>query len=115
MTNINRINPIWLKNCRLPKEASGNKAAEKSGKYMPKKEGPKTIPAMISPITEGCPIFLKSQPNSLATNMMTIICTNKIANGCCKLCNMELRNSSQLERLDPRSEEHTSELQSREN
>ena len=53
MTNIKRIKPIWLKNCKFPKDSTGNKAMENSGKYNPNKEGPRTIPAIISPITEG--------------------------------------------------------------
>jgi hypothetical protein len=47
----------------LPKDSTGNKAAEKPGKYIPNNEGPKTI-AIISPITVGCPIFLKTQPKA---------------------------------------------------
>jgi hypothetical protein len=36
ITNIKRINPIWLKNFKLPKDSTGNKAPENSGKYIPK-------------------------------------------------------------------------------
>jgi len=74
MTNIKRISPIWLKNWRFPKDCIGNNANEKSGKYIPNKEGPRKIPAIISPITDGWPIFLKIQPKKRATIMMVIIC-----------------------------------------
>jgi hypothetical protein len=33
-----RINPIWLKNFKLPKDSTGNKAPENSGKYIPNNE-----------------------------------------------------------------------------
>ena len=53
MTNMKRINPIWLKNFKFPKDSTGNNAAENPGKYIPNKDGPSTIPAIISPITDG--------------------------------------------------------------
>ena len=53
MTNIKRIKPIWLRNFKFPSDSTGNNAVENSGKYIPNKEGPRTIPAIISPITEG--------------------------------------------------------------
>ncbi|MCY1461041.1 hypothetical protein D9M71_786570 [compost metagenome] len=70
---MKRIKPIWLKNCKFPKDSFGNKAAENSGKYIPTKDGPKTIPAIISPITDGCPIFLKNHPNKRATKIIVTI------------------------------------------
>ena len=47
------IKPTWLKRLRFPKELAGNKAFENSGKIIPSNDGPKAIPAIISPITVG--------------------------------------------------------------
>ena len=92
---MKRIKPIWLKNCKLPKDSFGNKAAENSGKYIPTNDGPKTIPAIISPITDGCPIFLKTHPNKRATKIIVTICANNIANGCCRFSTIECKKSFQ--------------------
>ena len=40
-------------NCKLGREDFGNRNNEYSGKNIPVKDGPKNIPAMISPITVG--------------------------------------------------------------
>ncbi len=92
-TNINKIKPIWLRNCRFPKDSTGKSAAENSGKYIPKSEGPSTMPAAISPITVGCPILVKIQPKTLTTIMITTICASKTASGCSKLCVSPSKNS----------------------
>ncbi len=47
------INPIWLKNCRLPTDCGGKRNAVQPGKYTPASEGPSSMPAAISPITAG--------------------------------------------------------------
>ena len=73
MTNIKSISPIWLKNCKLPNDSFGNKAKENSGKYRPNKDGPSKIPAKISPMTVGCPIFLKNHPKKRATRIIVKI------------------------------------------
>ena len=61
---MNKINPICERNCRLLKDSTGNKVAESSGKYKPNKEGPKMMPASISPITTGCLILLCGTSNT---------------------------------------------------
>jgi hypothetical protein len=43
------------------------------------------MPATISPITAGCPIFLNKKPNSLAKAIITIICKSKTASGSVRL------------------------------
>ena len=78
---MKRIKQISLKNFKFPNDSTGNKAIENSGKYKPNKEGPKTIPAIISPITDGCPIRLKTHPKNRATKMIVIIWANKMASG----------------------------------
>ena len=93
MTNIKRISPIWLKNCKFPSDSFGNNMLEYSGKYMPTSDGPSTIPAIISPMTLGWPIFLNSQPKKRATKIMVIICANKIASGWPRLCCIDSKNS----------------------
>ena len=50
----------------------GNKNAAKSGNKAPRTDGPKTIPAIISPITEGCPIFASSIPKILDVIKITM-------------------------------------------
>ena len=95
MTNIKSISPIWLKNCKFPKDSTGNKESENSGKYKPSKDGPRTIPAIISPITDGCPIFLKTQPKKRATTIMVTICAKRMARGWCKLRDIESMKSFQ--------------------
>ena len=44
----------------------GNKYSKLSGEKKPKTEGPNSIPAIISPKTDGSLNFLKSSANSLA-------------------------------------------------
>gem|GEM_PF-7009520 len=46
---------------------------ENSGKYNPSNEGPRTIPAIISPITEGWPFFQKIHQKKRATKIIVII------------------------------------------
>ncbi|MCY1240668.1 hypothetical protein D9M72_535240 [compost metagenome] len=94
ITNMKRINPIWLKNCKFPREAAGKRVSLNSGKYNPNKEGPSTIPAIISPTTEGCPIFLQIHPKNRATKIIVKIWASKMAKGCCKLCCIESTNSA---------------------
>ena len=84
--NINNIKPIWLRNWRFINEAGGNKNFENSGKSNPNNDGPSTMPAIISPITVGCPIFIISQPNNRAIRIIVRTWKIKIANGCWKLC-----------------------------
>ncbi|GAL85210.1 hypothetical protein MYP_2439 [Sporocytophaga myxococcoides] len=62
----------------FPKEDAGKMKEETSGRYKPKSDGPKTIPANISPTTEGCPAFLNRYPNILATIRITVICNIKV-------------------------------------
>ena len=82
--NINNINPTWLKNWRLINDDTGNRKAEKLGKNKPKTEGPRIIPAIISPITVGCPNLLKMIPNNLANSTIVISCNTNTLKGFCR-------------------------------
>ena len=44
-------------------------------------EGPRKMPAAISPMTEGRPIFWQTKPKTRATTMMVRICSSRIASG----------------------------------
>jgi hypothetical protein len=79
--NIKSISPTWLRNWRLPSDSFGNNSVEKEGKYIPNKEGPKTIPATISPITVGWPSQRHIHPNTRATTIIVMICASRIARG----------------------------------
>jgi hypothetical protein len=56
--NINNISPIWLKKWRFLSDSTGKRNSVNEGKIQPSIDGPKNIPAIISPITTGCPILL---------------------------------------------------------
>jgi len=56
------------------------------GKVKPNTEGPKKMPAAISPITVGWPIFLNKKPNTLAVKMIAMICSNKTDRDPDELC-----------------------------
>jgi hypothetical protein len=64
-------------------EEAGKRNCMASGASQPSNEGPRKIPAAISPITAGCPIRLKRLPSSLAAVITTAICSNSIVSGCC--------------------------------
>jgi hypothetical protein len=51
----------------------GNKNRDASGKKRPTTEGPRIIPATISPITVGWPILLKMNPKKRDTKIMEMI------------------------------------------
>ena len=94
MTNINRTNPIWLNSFKFISDSGGNSAAENSGKKYPSNEGPKTIPATISPITPGCPMYLKRNEKIRTVIKITMICNNKIVSEFVRLSEMIRLNSS---------------------
>src|SRR5688572_21139182 len=50
--------------------SAGNSAPGSPGNSRPRTVGPSRIPATISPITAGCPIFLASAPKDRAATMM---------------------------------------------
>ena len=87
MVNIKRISPNWLKSSILTMLSSGKSHAERSGATIPKRLGPNRIPAIISPITVGCPSRAKSHPTPRATDRITTIWSNKrpivVATWCC--------------------------------
>ena len=87
-TNMKRIRPSWLNNCKVPKEFCGKRNALQEGKANPKREGPKNIPAAISPITAGWPIFLNKKPNTRAVNMIAMICSSKMDKDPVAFCTM---------------------------
>ena len=78
MTNMNRTRPIWLNRFRFVSEFTGKRCANNSGKKYPRREGPSTIPATISPITPGCPMYLKRNENTRTVSRITMIWINKI-------------------------------------
>ena len=57
MANINRISPNWLRIVMLASDSTGKRNPEASGSKCPSTDGPSTIPATISPMTVGWPIF----------------------------------------------------------
>ncbi len=95
MVNINKTNPNWLKMFKLPKDFGLNMVENNSGANLPKIEGPSMIPAMISPMTVGWPIFPKNQPKILATNRMAKSCNNNMAAGSAKFSVVISRKLSQ--------------------
>ena len=78
IANINKIKPNWLNIFMFCSESKGNRKAETDGKRCPNTEGPKTIPATISPITVGCCILANNQPNKRQVIRMTMICNKRI-------------------------------------
>ena len=78
MANMNKIKPNWLNIVIFDKESGGKRNSDTLGSKFPRTEGPKTIPATISPITVGWPIFRNSQPNILQTINMAMIWSSKI-------------------------------------
>ena len=83
MANIKRISPNWLRIVMLPSDSIGKRNPETSGDRCPKTEGPSTIPATISPITVGCPIFWNNQPNRRHVSRIVMICNSRMPMGDC--------------------------------
>ena len=94
ITNMNRTNPIWLNKFKFISDSGGNSAAENSGKKYPSNEGPKTIPATISPITPGWPMYLKRNENIRTVIKITMICNNRIVSELVRLSEIIRLNSS---------------------
>ena len=93
---MNKIKPIWLRNWSVPSDDTGNRKLLIFGKKNPKKDGPNIIPAKISPITIGCPIFLNNIPTIRAKVIITIICKIKIARGSERLLSKDLKKTWKL-------------------
>ncbi len=83
--NTNKTRPRLLSVSSHPNEAGLNKKLLKCGQHIPKTEGPRIIPAVISPITDGWPILEKKNPNNRAINTMIAICKNIRLRGWSKL------------------------------
>src|SRR5262249_24159520 len=71
----------WLSNLRAPIEEIGNKKDNAFGNNMPSNDGPRKIPAIISPMTGGCPILRKRRLINLAAIIITITCKSRILRG----------------------------------
>jgi len=80
-TNMNRIRPICARNCRLPMEAAGKRKALYCGQCSAMNEGPRKMPAAISPTTLCNPSFWNTKPKARATTMMVRICSSRMASG----------------------------------
>lgn len=78
MANMKSISPNWLSMLMLPKDSAGKRNADTLGIRLPKTDGPSMIPATISPMTVGWPIFTKSHPNRRHVNNIVIICSSKM-------------------------------------
>jgi hypothetical protein len=78
---MNKTRPNWLNKCRLSNDASGNIILWKAGNQEPMREGPKRIPARISPTTTGCPTQLNRNPRVLEKNIIVKIWNNKSVRG----------------------------------
>jgi hypothetical protein len=83
-TYINKINPIWLKIWIVLKELGGKSMEKYSGKKPNKKDGPKNIPPMTSPTTDGCRKPFKMKLKTRDTNNITNICISNNDIGCRK-------------------------------
>src|SRR5215510_16180726 len=57
------------------------------GASRPKSDGPRRMPATISPITAGCPQRLKSQATTAEALMTTKSCKNSRLSGLVAFCN----------------------------
>jgi hypothetical protein len=53
--NMKSTRPIWLRPCKAGRLAAGKRRPYQDGAIQPRNEGPSNSPAMISPITGGCP------------------------------------------------------------
>jgi|GEM_PF-6667785 len=69
--NMNRQTPIWLISLSVPRESAANTNRKGSGAIKPNSDGPKRIPATISPTTAGCPHLTKAMPTIRETAMIT--------------------------------------------
>ncbi len=78
---MNRITPTWLSMRNTPNEDAGNRNADAPGKNVPTTDGPRTIPAIISPMTAGCPNLTKIAPKILASRMIRINWTSSKLSG----------------------------------
>ena len=78
---MKKASPIWLKNWRETNELGGKIRAESSGESHPNIDGPKKMPAIISPITVCWPSFRMINPNILEVKRMTITCSSRILMG----------------------------------
>ena len=77
-TNIKSTTPIWLSRLSVVSEAGGNRKSIAWGASHPSNEGPRAIPAIISPITGGCPILRKTAPNNRAAMIITMIWSSRM-------------------------------------
>ena len=69
--------PKRLKRCNSSIALTGKIYSKYAGKAIPSSDGPKIMPANISPTTDGCPSFLNTKPNIRVENTMIISCIKK--------------------------------------
>jgi hypothetical protein len=81
---MKRMTPSWLSSLRKSREAAGNRNASAPGDSIPSKEGPRMMPATISPMTDGCLILRKNAPTILVATRMTTTCMSRMLRGCRK-------------------------------
>ena len=71
MRNMYSTTPTWLNRRKIGMEDAGNNNVWLAGQNSPSSEGPSTMPANISPMTDGWPILPNSQPTIRVAPTMT--------------------------------------------
>jgi hypothetical protein len=74
--NMYRTTPSCATTPRNGATSDGRIRTESSGAKCPNKDGPRTIPPRISPMTAGCPTERRNHPNSRPV-MMTAVSATK--------------------------------------
>ena len=69
---MNTHTPIWLINCKTPSDSLGKTKSDAPGHNQPSNDGPSRMPAVISPITAGCPNRVNNEPNRRVAKMMAM-------------------------------------------
>ena len=65
----------------MPREIFGKRNSENPGSMKPMMDGPRKIPATISPTTDGWFIFVKIAPNNFETKRIVSICNSNKPKG----------------------------------
>jgi hypothetical protein len=77
--NMKSTRPIWLSPSSAGRLPGANSQPCHAGASAPKTSGPNASPAIISPITGGCPIQRSSQASPRAVSRITTNCTSSRA------------------------------------
>src|SRR5438874_12315489 len=91
-TNIKRQTPIWLNNRSTCNDSPANTNANAPGQSQPSNDGPSKIPAVISPITAGCPNFRKIAPTIWVATKITMNCSNSRPSGASTFSSKPIQN-----------------------